>query len=221
MNCRDFRDLLQQHLDGGRIDEAAYDAHRHICPDCAGLHAASVQLLVGLRLIPPPAPPVDLANRITAAVQRSRRQFLGRRRFVVPLAVAAGLLIAIGGRLFLGQWLAGTVPPHSEQTTVQGPAPAVETKGLRDSVAEAGQAVVSLTSRAAGEAVNSARWLVPQVPPAIVPLRQPAPKLPVEALQQAAEGVGKGLAPVADSARRFTDVFLRELPVDFSDNRGL
>jgi hypothetical protein len=220
MNCRAFHDLLQQSLDGTVRDDGAYEAHRRSCPDCAGLQAASLKLLEGVRQMTRPVPPAGLEERITARLLRRQKRFFRGRRVAIPLAIAACLLIAIGARLL---W--PTPPPVSGPAVDGGGVvkndnqpPDSAPGGLRESVTEAGEAVFALTGRAADEAVDSTRWLLPRVNPVAPP--QP-PQLPVAPLQEAGVGVRDGLAPVADSARRAVGVFLRELPVDFSDGRGL
>jgi predicted anti-sigma-YlaC factor YlaD len=221
MSCRDFHDLLQQRLDGpGAEIPAAYEEHLRACPDCAALDGAARCLVEGLRLQAPPAPPAALADRIIARALRLRRRRRGRRRVAVPLALAACLLVAIVSRLYLAQRRAA-VPerPGIAPTEVARPQePVADSVGIRESVAEAGQAVASWTSRTAGEAVGEARRLLPRVKP--TELVMPELEPPARTLRQAGEEVRAGLAPVKESARRAVDVFLREVPMDLGENRG-
>jgi hypothetical protein len=222
MNCRAFHDQLQRRLDGAPLDDGAYEVHRRDCTHCASLHAASVKLLQGFRLLTPPAPPGELAGRITAALLRRRRRLFRGRRVAIPLAVAACLLLAIGARLYWRTTQPTTVPPSSDSVVqVEKPPAEEDRKGLRESVSEASDAVVALTGRAADEAVDSTSWLLPRLTPPVVSPPQPAPTRSVETLQEAGEGVREGLAPVADSARRAVHRLLHELPLDFGDGRGL
>jgi hypothetical protein len=166
-----------------------------------------------LRSLTPPVPPADLAERITSRtvtkrLYRPRR----RRRVVVPLALAACLLVALAVRLYWSRRPADPAPGPGP--LVKQPQAPAEPVNLRGSVDQAREAVVALTTRTADEAVGQARWLLPQVP---TPSREaPAAPLepPVRTLRQAGAGVGAGLEPVAGSARRAVDRFLRDLPVD-------
>jgi hypothetical protein len=220
MNCRAFHELLQRRLDGTPVADSAYETHRRGCAECAGLHAAALKLLEGLRLVTPPAPPAGLEDRLTAALLRRQRRFFRGRRVAIPLAIAACLLIAIGARLFWGKTSLAPGPTTGDGIVKKDTPPVSEPRGLLESVTEAGEAVVALTGRAADDAVDSTRWLLPRVkPPVVAP--PPTPALPVGSLEAAGAGVRDGLAPVAHSARRAVDRFFRELPVDFSDGRGL
>jgi hypothetical protein len=219
MNCQDFHHLLQRRLDGAAPGPASgYEEHLRSCRACATLDGAARRLAEGLRLMPPPAPPPDLAERIVARALRLRRRRRGRR-VVVPLALAACLLVAITARLYWGQRHRATPSPATEPTQIARPQEeSPDRGGLRDSVAEAGQAVASLTSRTASSALSSARWMLPEVsPPQVLP--QPL-EPPARTLRQAGEGVRAGLEPVTGSARRAVGLFLRELPMDLGEGQG-
>ncbi len=210
MNCRDFHQLLQERLDGRDFDPApAFDEHLHACPACAGLHGATGRLAEGLRLLAPPVPPPDLADRIVARVLRKRLLRPPTRRVTVPLTVAACLLIAIAARLY---WPHNPTPagkPGSDSVVEQKKRPVPEPMDIRESVDEAKKAVVALTTRTADEAVDRARRLLPS---ATTPPEPHPTKPPAQALREAGEGVSEGLEPVTNSARRAVDLFLRELP---------
>jgi predicted anti-sigma-YlaC factor YlaD len=222
MNCRDFRDLLQERLDGTALDTPpACDEHLRTCPACAALHAAAVRLGEGLRLLAAPTPPPDLADRIADRVLRKRlwRRPRGRRRVAVPLVLAACLLVAIAARL---SWHRNPTSPTAPtpHAGAQQPQPPGEPVDLRESVDEAKQAVVALTARTADEAVDrTRRLLAPGGSPSVSP---PPARPPAQALREAGEGVSDGLEPVTHSARRAVDLFLRELPpMDFGEKQGL
>lgn len=219
MNCRTFHDLLQQRLDGVDAETPAdFPEHARGCPACAGRQRAAARLAEGLRLLAPPVPPADLADRISALVIRKRlTRPRARRRVTIPLALAACLFVALAVRLYWSRHPADPTPgpgPIAQQ-------PDAEPVDLRGSVAEAGGAVVALTTRTADEAVGQTRWLLPPVPsPSLV--TSPAPlEPPVRALREAGAGVGVGLEPVAGSARRAVDLFLRDLPMDLGTGNGL
>ncbi len=222
MNCRDFRDLLQERLDGTALDTPpAGDEHLRTCSACAALHAAAVRLGEGLRLLAAPAPPADLADRIVDRVLHKRlwRRPRPRRRVAVPLALAACLLVAIAARLSWNRHPAA--PPAPTPQPASGPqAAAGEPVDLRESVDEAKQAVVALTARTADEALDRTRRLLTS---AGSPSAAPPPARPTaQALREAGEGVSEGLEPVTHSARRAVDLFLRELPpMDLGEKQGL
>ncbi len=217
MNCHDFQALLQQRLDGTEPESPrAYEEHLRSCPDCAALDGAARCLVEGLRLMTPPAPPASLARQTLSRVLKQRRRRRGRRRVVVPLAVAACLLVAILARLY---WVPAPTPPRSQPEPVARPQePPPEPVGIRESVAEAGQAVASWTKGRAEEAVSEARWLMPRVE--TKNLMTPELEPPARTLRQAGAGVRAGLEPVKDSARRAVDLFFREVPMDLGEDRG-
>jgi predicted anti-sigma-YlaC factor YlaD len=226
MNCRIFHDHLQRRLDGGEVDVPAALGHLRECRECAGLHGAAEKLAEGLRLLAPPVPPADLADRIALRVTRTRwfrPRARGRRRAVVPLAVAACLLIAIGLRLYLGRGPEAKPTPSAprEPNFARNQEQPATAEGLRDSVDQARQAVVALTSRATDEAVDQARRLLSDVRPPAVPRPEEVLQPPARTLRQAGAGVTSGLAPVTASARRAVDLFLRDLPpMALGANRG-
>ncbi|HXG09887.1 MAG TPA: hypothetical protein VNK04_08875 [Gemmataceae bacterium] len=235
MNCLESKQCLQRQLDGEPFDGAGLEEHLVRCAACRALHAAARQLKEGLRRLPAPAVPAGLRDRTVAlllADQRARRR---RRRLLAGLAAAAALLLAVQvGHYWLRlvgpparrpapplERLAGSpaqrpAPPEVPEL-VPPPAPL-----LRDSVAEAGSAVVRLTRRKADETVSQTRWLWPTVTPP--PLDDPdilsGPlEPPARSLREAGQNVSAGLEPVATSARRAVGMFLREVPPTTADDR--
>ena len=212
MNCHTCHDLLQSRLGGPPAEgPAGLEEHLRQCPDCAGLDRAVGRLAEGLRLLTPPAPPADLAGRITARLcAEARRRRNARLRAAAGLAVAAGLLVALGVRLFRG---APTPPAPVPEVGTHRPDPE-RPPPLRESVAEAGSALASLTGRTAGETVGETASLLPLVhgpelsaPDAPLPLEPPT-----RPFREAGAGVSAGLEPVADSARRALGMLLRDMP---------
>jgi hypothetical protein len=208
MNCPECQDLLQQRLDGTPpADPADLDRHLASCPDCRAWHAAAGRLEAGLHLLPPVVVPADLAGWIAGRVLGERRAARRRRAWLgAGLALAASVLL-----VFV---LARGRPPV-------GPAPVVEApehggkESLRDSVSEAGSAVVSLTRRTAGETVGQGELLLPPVvarPNLDEVAASGAMGPPVRSLRAAGQGVSEGLEPVTSSARRAFDLFLSEIP---------
>jgi hypothetical protein len=105
------------------------------------------------------------------------------------------------------------VTPH---VVVKAPdlEPSVPSVNLRDSVAQAGSAMASLTSRTADETMAKTKALLPAVvDPSFSTLdSQPLTGTPARSLRDTGESVTAGLEPVADSARRAVSLFFRELP---------
>jgi hypothetical protein len=242
MSCRVCHDLIQRHLDGSapppgeqrgssplswgapdRGDEPGgspeIDRHLHECPRCATLFAAAHRLREGLRLLVPPAPPAGLADRLTARLcaEAGRHR---RRRWTAgslgALAAAAAVLLA------LGLALQGTPREPGAQTlaSVATDKGAPDRPAVRESMAEAGSAVAALTGRTADATLSQTAGLLPplleawaQTPLASPDTVEPPPlEAPARPFREAGAGLSAGLEPVADSARRAVDLFLRDLP---------
>jgi hypothetical protein len=226
MNCRVSHDLLQQDLDGTPIESPEWLEHLRGCPDCRALAAAARRLQDGLGLSVAPLPPPDLAARIVNRVllDRRRARRRTRRRWAVSLALAAGLFVALALRL---DWRGrpATHDGNTSESTVKNetPAPsAAEAATLRESAAELGGAVATLTSQTADETMGQTRWLVPNLSRAALPKVDLASiEPPTRPLRGAGEGVSAGLEPVTNSARRAVDLFLRELPPMETEPKGL
>jgi predicted anti-sigma-YlaC factor YlaD len=214
MNCSESQELLQHRLDGEPIaDRAGLDRHLAECAECRSLHAAAARLEEGLQVLLPPMPPARLQSAIVSAALDDYSARKGQRRlWLVGSAVAAAVLIAMLN-LALVHWRGVPSGPTS-------PGPIVATqpeKGVRDNVAEAGSAVVSLTLRTADETREQTRLLTEALPmgtplPAL-DANPPALDAPVQTvLQEAGQRVSSGLEPVTSSARRAFSMFLREAP---------
>lgn len=217
MNCPDCQQLLQERLDGLPIREPA-ELEKHLagCAACRGLHAAAGRLLEGLRHLKPPAPPAGLQDVIVREVLADRQaRLVFRRRLIAVSAVAAGLLLAVATMFTLVQQPTGpTIVVVPTPATPKVPdTPVVARKpSLRGSVADAGEAFVSLTRRTANETIAPTRLLVPEKVPASLP-EVPAIETPMPSVWTGAgQGVSSGLEPIANSARRAFSMLRRENP---------
>jgi hypothetical protein len=208
MNCPDCRDRLQQWFDA-RTPGAAPP----VCPACAEWSVAAVRLDRGLCLLAAPAPPAHLADRIVAQVKARRRR---RVRLVFAagiVAAAATVLLAVWQSFPMGAPSRPPIVVPSIVAEAPAPEPSVPSVNLRDSVAQAGSAMASLTSRTADETVAKTKVLLVVVDPSLGQLDlQSASGPPARSLRETGESVTAGLEPVADSARRAVGLFLRELP---------
>lgn len=215
MNCEVAQELLQQSLDGTLIESPEWLAHLRHCADCRALASAGRRLQDGLRLLTAPVPAADLAQRIAECVRldhRARRR--ARQRWAVSLALAAGLLLALGLRL---DWR-GRSPERVEKT----PEPVAKNLAaprekaaptLRESAAELGEVFAALSNQTAEETVGQTRRWASNVPsPALPKVDLTAMGPPAHPFLEAGEGVSEGLEPVTTSARRAVGLFLRELP---------
>lgn len=216
MTCAECLERLQERLDGVRAPDAAeLSAHLADCPACRSLHAAAGRLEQGLRALPPPCPPADLADRIALRVLAERRRpARWRRGLFLGLALAASLFLVVGLALRRPQTgeRVEAPPPPPPPAVVTPEAPPTPRPSLGESVAEATSAVASLTRRAADETVEGSRALLPPMPlPSADDPLTTAFEPPAESLREAGHGVATGLQPVADSARRAVSLFLRDL----------
>jgi len=200
--CEPGQAALQRFLDG----EADWDtpdasAHRAACVACRD----DLAFARSIRQLTPPPPPVNLGPLLLTAVVSDHR----RRRFVrlavAWAALAASVVIAVIA--FRPSNNAHNQPnPEVVVAPKSNKAPTPEPpRPIGDSVAEARDAIVTLTKRTASETRDgSARLLV-------------SPKLPdlpdtgdnLEPLADAGSGAAKSFEPVASSARRAVNFFLR------------
>jgi anti-sigma factor RsiW len=221
MNCQSCQELMQQRLDGSPADAADLDRHLADCPACAALHAASLRLGAGLRLLSPPAPPVGLTNRILAAVLEEERVARKRRRVrAAVLALAACLLLGTtafalyyAGVLKSGNTATQPVVQRNQPKPPEPAPPAASAPSVRESMSEAGSALATLTTRTADETVGQTRLLVPVVTgPTLDELDMPPALEPTKSYFEAGQGVSVALKPLTSSARRAVDLFRRDLP---------
>ena len=113
MNCLEFRQLLDEHLDGALDSEgdAAGRAHVQACAICARLHAHSHDVQAALSTLPAPVPDAGFAERLFANVRAIEPALAGShssRRWLGAGAVAASLAAALA----LGAWLPQPATPQ-------------------------------------------------------------------------------------------------------------
>jgi hypothetical protein len=213
MNCQEYQDWMQRRLDGdaSATTETGVEQHRASCPACAGLDDAAQRLERGLRLLAAPtAPPERLADAIVYQVL-SQRRAARRRILVYAAAMAACLLLGF----YLGKRSPETkapAPPVPREVAKEEP----QRPKLNQKVGEAGTAVASLVSRTADQAMGQGRLLLPETAspmpmPAVDPWAQTI-EPPAQSLYDAGQGVSAGLEPVASSAKRAVNMFLRDIP---------
>jgi hypothetical protein len=233
MNCVDCQDLLQRHLDGLDLgDQGDLELHLVSCPACRIWHDAAGRLQQGLGQLTPELPPVGLAARIGARLldeHAARRRW--RRRVVLVSAAAALLAVVLSARLFWFPLAPIDLPlnpsgPVVRQDGTNKPSnpPIVDRVTVRDSVSEVGSVMASAAARTADATVEQSRIFLPLVASAQIPSLQlpPTVEAPTLPLREAGQGMSDGLAPVADSARRAFDLFLRDLPpMNLDEKSGL
>ena len=224
MNCCIAHDLLQQSLDGTPIESPEWLAHLQQCAECRALASAGRRLQDGLRLLISPLPPPDLAERIVQRVRLERRR-AQRRRLATGLALAAGLLLALTLRF---NWYGSphgpdVAPPEpvAKSTSARTEQP---TPTLRQSAAELGEVFTELSNETAEETIGqTSRWVSSAVLSSEFRVlsgvgQNSELRTQNSELQAAGEGLSEGLEPVAKSARRALDLFLRELPMETKTN---
>jgi hypothetical protein len=205
MTCHDCQELLQQWLDGETVADPALAAHLAACEECRALHAAAQRLQAGVRLLPLPLPPAELATRVVCLVLAQQRA-ARRRRFTLAaaVAVAAAVLLAIFVGYVLPSRDEGTpLPPQNIAEQQPEQRRQQEAVSLRESMTD----IAQLTLRRADETLRTL------LPGANATETTPSPmSSPVDPLREAGSSVSAGLEPVADSARRAWNLLLRELP---------
>jgi hypothetical protein len=220
MNCLECQELLQRRLDGEPPgDRAELDRHLAACPECRERHAAAALLGEGLKLLPRPAPPADLAERVAARVLRDRAARLRRWRIGAGLVLAASLLVAVvAGYRWLNPasaepgLLASAWPP--EPPPDKGPS-------LREGVQEARAALAAAAARLADRLreqggvfeVSAAplQFISTDAVPPMGPMAQPLESA-ARGLKQTGEGVSTGVQTVGGSTRRALNYFFRKMP---------
>jgi len=194
--CAAALDALQRRLDGEVVAlPPAVAIHVAGCPDCRG-RLAAIDRLTGALDRADSFVPALLTERIVAgAIADMRRRRRVRRWALSGVGIAAGVVAAF--------WLIRPLAPGPEMARRPSPPP-----DLRQDITDAGDAVAALTRRAAADAVDAGRRLVPNVP------SPPWPSVmePARPFEEAGAALADGFEPVATSARRAALLFWRELP---------
>jgi predicted anti-sigma-YlaC factor YlaD len=220
MNCLEYREWLQQELDGAVAPAPAAAAeHLSACVECRALAAAARDFETGLAALPRPQPAPLLTASIVTAVLDDRRQRmrLARRRVVFTLGLAASILF-----LMLLGWLY-RLPTSSKNDLAKNDRssdPGLPQLELRADEARA--AVTALTERVAGQTTEQAKMLLAVANsidirpmanlPGLSDLEEPFDPA-AQSLKQATQTVASGIEPITRSTRRAFDFFVKELPM--------
>jgi len=221
MNCLEYREWLQQELDGAAaLAPTAATEHLHVCADCRALAAAARSFEAGMAALPRPQPAPLLTASIVAAVLDDRRQRmrLARRRIAFTLGLAASILF-----LMLLGWLYQLPTSSKDNIAKNDPAPPDPgVPQLERRADEARAAVTAFTERVAGQTTEQAKMLLAVAnsidlkPMANLPglndFEEPFDPA-AQSLKQATQTVASGIEPITRSTRRAFDFFVKELPV--------
>jgi hypothetical protein len=222
MTCLEYQDLLQNRLDGDApISYPGFELHLSQCPSCRTLHTSAEALLEGLKALPAPTVPPDFAQRLTRGVLEDRQFRLRpiRLRLAVTTVLAASVLImAALGYYLLPIPSKPALPVVKDKKTLD---PKDESPHLAKSANDARDAALVLSGRWADKAKERTRMLLAaantieiletaDLPDLDDPLElQPAAR----SLLQAGQEVAEGFQPIAKTAKRAFNFFLRELHV--------
>jgi anti-sigma factor RsiW len=134
MFCRQYNEAIQELADGtlGPVRRAELQTHLDQCADCRALAADLQKIKAAASTMTPVRPPDQVWQRITAQLEKEGRLVVAppaRTRYPAMLAIAASLVIAIGGALFM---LRGIGPAQDARPAQQA--------GLETSAAGGGNA---------------------------------------------------------------------------------
>jgi hypothetical protein len=205
--CAAFEAVVNAVLDRELGPDALASDHPAGCRECRALADAARQLLGAPLALPTPSP--GLAERIAAAAVRDRR--VRRQRRLVGLALAASVLM--GAAAFLLRQ-----PPVEPREVVQVPptppvVPEAPPPRVSDRFAEAGSALLAITTRAKDQTVNPTRTLIPPPESMAVPTALPGIEPAAESLAEVPEAVRSGIEPVTTKTRRAVNLFLRDVGI--------
>ena len=200
-DCRDALDWLQSRLDGEPSPMPdKVTAHVALCSDCRGRIRAADQLQLTVSSRRPLRAPAIIAERVVATVHRDIRRRQMTARAMVVAALAAAIMLAV--------WV-GTMKPSGGAAN-KDMAAVPRAPSLRAELTGAGESALALARRAAAETVGESRLFVPKIE--VPPIATTAWSMASAPLDDAGKGLADGLEPVATSARRAVNLFLREAP---------
>lgn len=206
-DCEPALTLLQRRLDGEIVD-APPDISDHLatCRDCRERFAAARYLLTRLPRKPASVTPF-LTERLVSGIAKDVRR---QRRLRFAAYAATGLAASIALVFWFGRGNGlhpdpAPQPPEVVQKVM--PTPPL----LKKELAEAGEAVASLTRRAANQAVDTGRPFVVDVPtPTWTSPIEPSARV----IEDAGQALAEGFEPVTTSARRAARMFMRDLSMN-------
>ena len=119
MFCRQYNEAIQELVEGtlGPVRRAELQTHLDTCDACRALAADLQKIRDAGAALPPVRPPDHVWERVARQLQQEGRMTAppaARTSYTALLAIAATLVIAIGGGLFILQNLEpapGTAPP--------------------------------------------------------------------------------------------------------------
>ncbi|MBA2301340.1 MAG: zf-HC2 domain-containing protein [Acidobacteria bacterium] len=128
MHCNQYREAIQELADGtlGPIRRAELQTHLDLCPHCRALAADLQKIRTAAAALDPVRPPDHVWLRIAGQLRQEGRIVDPPRaspRHIATLAIAATLLLAIGGSLYFLRSF-GPVDPSSQAPAdmrAQGP----------------------------------------------------------------------------------------------------
>jgi anti-sigma factor RsiW len=128
MFCRQYNDAIQELADGtlGPVRRAELQTHLDQCDECGALAADLQKIKAAASTMTPVRPPDQVWQRITAQLEKEGRLVSAppvRTRYPAMLAIAASLVLAIGGALYM---LRGIDPAQdagpARQSALEAPA---------------------------------------------------------------------------------------------------
>lgn len=204
--CERFETLVGRVLDSELPASALRaDPHAADCPACRTTAAAVGRMLGGLAAVSFAAVPTGFADRTTAAAVRDYR----RRQRVRWAARSGGLAVAASVLLVAWTHFSRPQTDHRPPVVHHGlPQPAVPPVPVGRSLSEAGSALVSLTKKAADDTLGPALNLFAA---GDRPDRGRESPPDVQPLADVPEAARAGLEPVANTAKRALNLFLRDV----------
>ena len=127
MYCKQYRDTIQELADGtiGPMRKAELQMHLDQCDDCRALAADLRKIRDAAASLDRPAPPDRVWRGIAEQLQKEGRvtAVASRSRHLAMLALAAALVLAVGGSLYVLFTTRGAVPTTVSEGPGGGSAP--------------------------------------------------------------------------------------------------